>query len=108
MPELEIHYCGEEWAALFVDGKLDTLGDSYLAEEKALCLLGVKTVGGPDGLDVLRGGDGRSVDGSPSPAITLDEVAAYRAERVRRQSLAAEKRAEAEALLAQAAELEAR
>jgi hypothetical protein len=32
--KLEIHYA-DEWAALYVDGKLERVGDSYLAEERA-------------------------------------------------------------------------
>lgn len=41
--DLEIHYA-EEWAALYRDGELVTVGDSYVAEEQAFALLGVKTV----------------------------------------------------------------
>ncbi len=37
---LEIHYAGE-WAALYVDGKLEEVGDAYIAEERAFALLGV-------------------------------------------------------------------
>jgi hypothetical protein len=40
---LEIHYA-EEWAALYVDGKLDEVGDTYVTEERALELAGVTCV----------------------------------------------------------------
>jgi hypothetical protein len=74
MPDLEIHYDpGGEWAALYVDGRLERVGDSYLAEEKAFEILGVKTV---QDNAFLRGQHGR--DGC---AQTLDELAAYRTQR---------------------------
>jgi len=96
---LEIHYSGD-WAALYVDGQLDhdTVGDSYHAEEKAFELLGVKQVHDDA---FMRGQDQRS-----GVAQTLDEVADYRHARENRRSLAEQKRAEAERLLAEAKELE--
>lgn len=99
---LEIHYCGEEWAALFVDGKLHTIGDSYVAEERALIMCGVKTVSNEDGgSDVLRGGTGRD-----NYARTLEEVAAYRAEREQREATAAHLREKAAQYLAEAEAVE--
>ncbi|MFY1595521.1 hypothetical protein [Micromonospora sp. WMMD737] len=97
--KLEIHYA-QGWAALYVDGQLDpnTVGDSYHAEEKAFELLGVKQVQDDA---FMRGQIHR--DGV---APTLDEVAAYRQARLDRLRTAAEKRRDAERLLAEAAELE--
>ncbi len=98
---LEIHYDPNgEWAALYVDGRLDRVGDAYLAEEKAFELLGV-TVVQDDAF--LRGQDGH--DGV---AQTLDEVAAFRAGRTEREAQAQEKRRQAAALLAEATALEGR
>jgi hypothetical protein len=99
MADLQIHYpYDSEWAALYVDGKLDTIGDSYVAEGKALRLAGVTLVHsdapGGDGDDCLRGGEYR--DGA---AQTLDELEVYRADRIARETRAAE-------LERQAAELE--
>ncbi len=96
---LEIHYA-DEWAALYKDGELVRVGDSYLAEEKAFELLGVIIVQD----DAFMRGQGRS-DGV---AQTLDEVVEYALERDRRKQTAADKRAEAERLLAEAKELESR
>ena len=70
--ELEIHY-SEDWAALYVNGTLDIVGDSYLAEERAFDILGVNIVQDPA---FMRGQTAR--DGV---AQTLDEVADYKARR---------------------------
>lgn len=94
---LEIHYA-DDWAALYVDGKLDRVGDAYNTEERALSLAGVATVHDDA---FMRGQSQR--DGV---AQTLDEVAAYARERDERLAVAAQKRAEAERLLAEAGELE--
>jgi hypothetical protein len=40
---MEIHYSGE-WAALYVDGQLETVGDSPNTIEQALAILGVKEI----------------------------------------------------------------
>lgn len=93
MPNLEIHYAGE-WAALYVDGKLERVGDSYLAEERAFELAGVAT---EHDNAFMRGQDKRE-----GVAQTLDEVAAYRAERERRAAEARRLREQATQLLADA------
>jgi DNA-binding CsgD family transcriptional regulator len=98
MPNLEIHYTGEGWAALYVDGKLDRVGDSYLAEERAFQLAGVTTVTDDA---FMRGQNQRE-----GVAQTLDEVAAYRAQRERDKAEAARLREEAQRLLARAAGLD--
>jgi hypothetical protein len=67
--KLEIHYA-DEWAALYVDGKLERVGDTYLAEERAFELLGVTTV---QDSAFLRGQTSRE-----GCAQNLDEVGAYR------------------------------
>lgn len=98
MPNLEIHYDPNgEWAALYVDGRLDRVGDAYLAEEKAFELLGVKTLQDDA---FLRGQGGR--DGV---AQTLDEVAAYRTERDAAKARAAQLRERAAELMAEAERL---
>lgn len=84
MAHLEIHYDSEdtggsgEWAALYVDGKLDQVGDAYLAEERAFELAGVTIV---HDSAFLRGGDGMDRGDGKTVAATLDEVAAYRQQR---------------------------
>lgn len=94
--ELEIHYA-EEWAALYVDGKLMVVGDSYLAEERAFQLLGVKQIHDDA---FMRGQTSR--DGV---AQTVDAVIAYRADRQAREDKASKLREEAKLLLAEAAAL---
>jgi hypothetical protein len=97
MPKLEIHYDPDrEWAALYVDGQLDGVGDAYVREERAFELCGVQQV--KDNA-FLRGQDRR--DGV---AKTLAEVAEYR--RARDDRAAARKREEAARLLAEADEIE--
>lgn len=95
--KLEIHYA-DDWAALYVDGELDRVGDSYLAEEKAFELLGVKVVKD----DAFMRGQTRS-DGV---ARTLSDVEAYRVQREEAKATAARLREEAARLAAEADRLE--
>jgi hypothetical protein len=97
MPELEIHH-GDDWAALYVDGHLDRVGDPDNTIERALDLAGVKTV---DDDAFMRGQLQR--DGV---APTLADVEVYRVMRDGRQAEAAELRAEAARLVAQADAIE--
>lgn len=94
--KLEIHYA-DEWAALYVDGKLARVGDAYLAEERAFELLGVKIVQNDA---FMRGQNQKS-----GVAQTLDEVAAFATEREEKRQRAAELRAEAARLLTEAGDL---
>lgn len=96
--ELEIHY-GDEWAALYRDGNLVIVGDSYRTEEEALTLLGVTLVHDDA---FMRGQDRRE-----GVAPTLADVAAYREGRGRRLAEAARLREEADRLRAEADALEA-
>lgn len=98
-PSLEIHYA-EDWAALYVDGKLDQVGDTSNTEERALEVLGVTTVHNDA---FMRGQSQRS-----GVADTLDEVATYSRERQERLDRAEALKAEAAQLLAQAAALTAK
>lgn len=91
--EIEIHY-DEEWAACYVDGRLAVVGDSYLAEEKAFELLGVKQVSDDS---FMRGQ--RSRDGV---AQTLQEVEEYRTRRTERERQASALEVEASRLLREA------
>jgi len=85
--KIEFHRVGEEWTAVYLDGTLQRVGDSYLADEWLQEHAGVKVV--PD-----------------SPCM-IDDHKAFRtlaeveAEAERRASLAAQ----AQALRLQAAEL---
>jgi hypothetical protein len=90
---IEIHYA-DEWAALYLDGKLDRVGDAYLAEEKAFGLLGVKQVQD----DAFMRGQNQA----SGVADTLDEVAEYRRQRDEALTEAARLRAQADELLAKA------
>ncbi len=87
-----------EWSALYVDGKLDRIGDHYLIEERIAELLGVEMREDAECNDFLRGGDGVARTGGPSPAQTLAEAEAYGEERA--QALA-----EAENMLTNSREL---
>lgn len=104
MAQMEIHYDTEdtggsgEWAGLYVDGKLVTVGDSYVAEEQALEMLGVRRV---EDSAFMRGQGQRS-----GAAQTLEEVAAYRDERDAKLAEAARLRGQAEELRQQATHLE--
>lgn len=98
-PSLAIHYDDEgEWAALYVDGDLVTVGDAYVAEERAFALAGVETV---HDSAFMRGQDQRA-----GVAQTLAEVAEYVRDRDARAERAAELRRQASALEAEATLLE--
>lgn len=96
LPKLEIHYA-DEWAALYVDGKLERVGDSYLAEGRAFEILGVRTVQD----DAFM----RGQTSAAGVAQTVEEAAAFARERETKRMRAAELRAEAERLLREAGEL---
>jgi hypothetical protein len=96
-PKLQIHYA-DEWAALYVDGQLERVGDAYLAEERAFEVLGVAIIRNDA---FMRGQDQR--DGV---AKTLDDVDAYRTRRDADRAEAARLRYEAARLTAEAALLE--
>jgi hypothetical protein len=97
--DLEIHYDPNgDWAALYKDGNLVTAGDAYVAEEQAFSLLGVTIVQD----DAFLRGQGQRA----GVAQTVDQVAEYRCARDNKRETAAQKRAEAERLLAEANELE--
>lgn len=94
---IEFHTEGE-WTAVYLDGDLVRVGDSYLADEWLQSFVGVKSVDD----DAFMQGQNQ-YDGV---ANTLDEVAAYAAERQQKRDRAATLRAEAERLEAEAKELD--
>ncbi len=102
---IEIHYDSEdtggsgEWAALYVDGRLVTIGDSYVTEARAFEAAGVEVV---HDSAFMRGQDQRS-----GAAQTLAEVREYAAERDRRKTEADRLRLLSAELLARAAKVEA-
>ncbi len=93
-----VRYHAEEWSALYVDGKLDTVGDTYLSDERISQLLGVEEHEDDDSF--LRGGNSRS-----DVAKTLEELETYAQTRNNKLQQAAALRAEAAKLEAQAASL---
>jgi hypothetical protein len=93
MPKVEVHEEGE-WSALYIDGKLDRVGDHYLADERIREIFAVEVVHDDA---FMRGQNTR--DGV---AKTLDEVHAYVKERAERIHAAADKVRQAELLLAEA------
>ncbi len=90
MSEVEIHEA-DEWAAVYLDGKLQRVGDAYLADEWVRSHFGVTTVQDDA---FMRGQTGRG-----GVAQTLDEVEEYARQRAAR-------RAEVDRLRAEAARLE--
>lgn len=65
-----VRYSGsEDWSALYIDGKLDTVADHYLVDERISQLLGVKTVSSDN---FMRGGTQRK-----DVAETIDEIGEY-------------------------------
>jgi len=88
-----------EWSGVYLDGKLQRVGDTYLADEWVREHFGVVTI---QSADYMRGGDLRS-----EAAQTLDEIRAYTYEREAREQRATDLRAEADRLRAEADALEA-
>lgn len=89
-----VRYNDEEWSALYVDGKLDEVGDSYLIDDRIAELYGVETYSSDA---FMRGGNTRE-----GVAKTLDELREWEQNRDARQQEADRLRAEAEDLLARA------
>lgn len=97
---VELHFDEDgEWSALYVDGKLDCYGDSYLQDERIHALFGVKIV---NDSPWLLGGDGRN----RPPAQTTAEIDAYEADRNAMLDQAIALRNQAAELRRQAVELE--
>lgn len=86
----------EEWSALYVDGKLDRVGDSYLIDERIQQLTGVISREG----NFLLGGNTSS-----DAAQTVEEITAYENAREAEINGAARLEAQAAELIAQAERL---
>ena len=95
---IEVHEA-EEWSALYLDGKLVQVGDSYLADEWIRTHFGIKTVSDDA---FMRGQNQRE-----GVAQTLDEVLSYATARQEKLDRAAGLRAEAKRLEDEAKRLEA-
>lgn len=103
VPEFVIYHTGDEWAALYADGKLvswngSTLcGDSYHIDEFFYDLLGVKVIYDSA---FLQGGTSRS-----GCAETIEQIEDFIAERARLLARAEELEAEVVRLRSEAASL---
>lgn len=95
-----VKYTDGEWAALYVDGKLDVAGDCYLADDRIAELADVE-IHSSDAF--LRGGN--TYEGIAS---TLDELHEWEREQETKNEEADRLRAEAAELIARANELAAR
>lgn len=96
MSAIEFHTAGE-WTAVYLDGKLLRVGDTYLADEWLHDYVGVE--------DVFDDAFMRGQNGREGVAETLDEVTAYATQRQEKRDRAATLRAEAQRLEAEAKEL---
>lgn len=96
---VEIHYDETGWAGLYVDGRLHHVGDSHVCEEQAFTVLGVHQVHDDA---FMRGQTDRA-----GAAETLADVVEFRTARERAAGRAAELRARAAALLAEADTMDA-
>jgi hypothetical protein len=88
----------DDWSALYVDGKLEAVGDHYVIQEKLLDLLEISW---EQSNDFLQGGNYRQ-----DVAETYDELLTYRAQRQNREARASALREKAQELIRQAAALE--
>lgn len=94
--KIEFHKAGEEWTVVYLNGVLQRVGDSYLADEWLQSYVGVEIV--YDSVCMID-------DHKAYP--TLDEVHAATRARDERQERAAELEREAAALLERAREMRA-
>lgn len=99
MPQLTIYSDGEETEALYVDGKLDRIGDGYWVQERANELAGIEVISDDA---FWRGSNDRD-----KAAKTIDEIHAYAADRDSKLAQADELRRQAAELEAQAAAIRA-
>jgi len=93
-----VRYNAEEWSALYVDGDLRIVGDSYLIDEEISTIYGVEEI---DSDVFLRGGNTRE-----DVAKTLDEVYNYQEQQNKNLQEAEKLRAEANKLMEMAKALE--
>lgn len=94
-----VKYTDEDWSALYVDGKLDIVGDSYTINDRIEELAGVESHSSDA---FMRGGKTRE-----GVAQTLDELHEWEREQETRNEEADRLRAEAAELIARAAQLTA-
>jgi len=98
--QITVYRGDEEWSALYVDGKLEQVGDHYLIDERITTLLQIREVHSDD---FMRGGFHRK-----DVASTLEEIGIYAEERIATEMKADELRAKANTLRAEAAAIEAK
>lgn len=89
--DIKLYEGSEDWSALYVDGKLEVIGDHYWVQEKLIQILSVEVYSSDD---FLRGGNSRK-----EAAQTLEELEAF-------QALRAQAERDADALEFQARQLE--
>lgn len=95
---IQIHYTGDDWAGLYVDGKLEAVGHDYVVEEKAFGISGVELIQDDA---FMRGGTDRK-DAAP----TLAFVEEYKQAREKRRIEADRLRTEAARLIEEAKKLD--
>jgi hypothetical protein len=98
-PHVLVCQGSDEWSALYVDGELVRHGDHYLIDEQLRVLFDVITV--TTNAFVVTNKQGRE-----AACQTLDEIRELERTRMELSAQAAEKRAEAQRLLAEAEALE--
>jgi hypothetical protein len=94
--QIEFWVC-DDWTVVYLNGQMIHAGDSYLADEWLQEYVGVKVVNDERKLSLP---DGRN------PVRTLAELRVIQEQANARAALAAEKRQQAQALLAEAMELD--
>ena len=94
-----VRYSGsDDWSALYIDGKLDRVGDHYMIDERISEIVGVETIYSDD---FLRGGDSRD-----DVAETTEQITEYGDLKAERENRASELRMQARRLLEEAERLE--
>lgn len=94
-----VRFVSEEWSALYINGQLDTVGDSYLVDERLEELLEVKHY---DSDDYFLG---NPVQSYATAAKTLAEIETYQKEKLDAKVKAETLREEAKRLLEEADKL---
>jgi hypothetical protein len=99
VPPMQAHHTGDDWTALYVGGSLAVYGSTYRSDEAIKALAGAVELSGAEGRDWMLGAPYGT---NTAPASTLDQVWAYRAQRLDREAQAEDLRAKAAALLERA------
>lgn len=99
MPDVKLYHGDNEWSALYIDGKLDRVGDHYLNEERIHAIFGVEDIYDEEEFWMRGDYTGSNV------AESIEEIEEYKSRCLTAEARAAALRAQADELIRQAKEI---